>query len=149
MSEALARLVNDFFADPAVSRGQKERLSSSKPFSRESTVYLNTWRPWVADGGVSLRRRVSFPGIRDERREAALSVLTELEAEGKARRGRLAGVIGRARLEGLSRAASVSDPASLVRLWVATMMWGSGTTNGRGPSPRHGGGRARRPPSER
>ena len=41
--------------------------------------------------------------------------------------------IDRERLLGFSRAATSGHVEDLTRLWVATMMWGSGTTNGRGP----------------
>lgn len=41
--------------------------------------------------------------------------------------------VSRADLAALSAAADDSDPDSLLVLFVATMIWGSGTSNGRGP----------------
>lgn len=80
---------------------------------RERTVVFRpaTWRP------------------RFEGNSAALSVLRDLSPDEVANRGQ----VRRADIAQLSRAVDATDPDSVIRLFVATMMWGSGTTNGRGP----------------
>lgn len=70
-----------------------------------------TWRPWI--GGVA----------------AANSVLEEFAAEETSSGGQ----ITREQLDQLSRACDSGGQDDLVRLFVATMLWGSGTSNGRGP----------------
>lgn len=70
-----------------------------------------TWRPWVRDDVV------------------ASSVLEEFATDETSTGGQ----ITRKQLVDLSRACDSGDPDDLVRLFVATMLWGSGTSNGRGP----------------
>jgi len=78
---------------------------------REHPFRPATWRP----------RFVRFP--------AAKSVLDEFATDATPNGGR----ITRKNLVELSRACDSGDPDDLVRLFVATMLWGSGTSNGRGP----------------
>jgi hypothetical protein len=68
-----------------------------------------TWRPWLEPHGVSDVLRQGAAGSTSKER-----------------------LIGRQDLA-LLRDEAGGDPAGLRRLFVAVMIWGSGTTNGRGP----------------
>lgn len=78
---------------------------------REHEFRPGTWRRWIG----------SFP---------AASTVIEEHATTEATAG---GRISRADLAFLSAAVDESDDDSFRQLFVATMMWGSGTSNGRGP----------------
>jgi hypothetical protein len=71
----------------------------------------STWRPWLSGSA------------------AALSVLDDFATDAVAAGGR----VNRRDLVDLSRAVDERQSDSLLRSFVATMLWGSGTTNGRGP----------------
>jgi len=70
-----------------------------------------TWRPWLEHDGT------------------AVAVLTDYSGDEIPNRGQ----VSRADLSQLSQRIDATDRDSLVRLFVATMLWGSGTSNGRAP----------------
>ncbi len=89
-----------------------------------------TWLPWLRDGTRPGRRsayplppansRPAVALLEDPRLRASTTSTEEL-------------AVDRAMLVALAGDATSADPAALIRLFVATMMWGSGTTYGRGP----------------
>ncbi len=102
------------------SGGHRRSLIQDGTLSRIVGVNRETWRPWVQSGSTELMDGVLEGGTR------AIDSLVE------------GGVgnfgthhVGRAQLVDASR--KVHDTAGRVCLFVLTMMWGSGTTNGRGP----------------
>jgi hypothetical protein len=97
-------------ADPvAVMRAQQLTTRFPPLPDRSVKIYPLTWRPWLRDC------------------EPAAEVLSTVG--GDAARTE----ISRTNLVNYAKNAKSGDPDNLVRLFVATMMWGSGTTNGRGP----------------
>lgn len=100
--------------------------SSQEPLHREVPIRTATWRPWLEKGGHSDRgTKYKIP---KKHTEIARVFLEDLESS------ELRPVqIDRRMLVDLSAVAAKGADADLIRLWVATMMWGSGTSNGRGP----------------
>ena len=91
------------------------------------------WQPWLAYGGDSSNTRSYCGPLPPHVSDPATDLLRSLPAvePPEARRDR---VIARPFLADLATKAHRSRAdGDLVRLWVATMMWGSGTSYGRGP----------------
>ncbi len=107
--------------------GHEQWLTGPDPLIRPVNVRTSTWRPWLQDGGSHRPKSYCRPG--DERRHSvAVAVLDDLVPGAN---GRADARIARADLLEYSR--RLDDGDALVRLWVATMIWGAGTSNGRGP----------------
>lgn len=90
---------------------QNGAVTLPKNADRAHEFRPTTWRPWIGH------------------HPAADSVLEEFATDDTAN----GGVVDRDDLVRLSQACDAGDEESLVRLLVATMLWGSGTSNGRGP----------------
>lgn len=97
--------------------------------SRAVHAHSGVWRPWL-DG--TKRARSALPGqvMPEAPSRAALELLDELPAPAAALDGEDC-VVTRSHLATLSQGA-VDDHAR-TKAWVAVMIWGSGTSNGRGP----------------
>ncbi len=102
-------------SDDIVVRVSSFLRSSSGRLDLDRSVGVNadTWRPWLCE----------WP--------AADQVVDALRPGGVGRRGTHR--IDRDDLVSYSREAEAGTDEALTRLFVATMLWGSGTTNGRGP----------------
>jgi hypothetical protein len=104
-----------------------------EPLQRSVHIRSSVWEPWLAQGGYPLRSKSFCGPLPTETSAAAIGLLADLPMIGQPRRGRDR-CISRKLLSDLAhKANSTSAATDLVRLWVATMMWGSGTSNGRGP----------------
>jgi hypothetical protein len=106
----------------------EEWLTGRDPLIRPVDVRTATWRPWLRDGG-SHRPKSYCPPCDEGRHAVALDVLDNLAPEVP---GTADARITRRDLLQYSGRLEDGDDA-LVRLWVATMIWGAGTSNGRGP----------------
>ena len=85
---------------------------------RDVKVNWSTWAKWYEPGSKTVGKTTFI--IPEEAREAAGDFTRNEKSP-----------IDRNRLESLSRDATTDE--ARIRLLVATMAWGSGTTNGRGP----------------
>jgi len=104
-------------------------VTNQGPLPRKVPVRPATWLPWLRDGTRDGRR--SSYDLEDANSEAAVAFLEE--DLGGTHEGPTA-YVDRCRLQELAVDAARSRTSDrLVKLFVATMMWGSGTTNGRGP----------------
>lgn len=124
-AEAIARLASDLDAPTSAV------LVSSEPFDRPVDILLRSWEPWLRDGGRP--GSASYVGpLEPSRVTAARAASRGLTMRDPGRRG-ADHEIDRPRLLELSVAAARGNERRCVTLWVAAMMWGSGTLNGRGP----------------
>lgn len=101
-------------------------LRSTAPLTRAVDIRPASWEHWLTLGGRE--GTASYVGPLDPHRIAAAKAATRGLAESE---GRI--VIDRAHLLALSAKAARGNEKACVALWVATMMWGSGFANGRGP----------------
>lgn len=123
-SDAIAQFLN---ADDA---SRKQLKSTSAP-PRPVEILRRSWDPWLRDGGRP--GTTSYVGPLDPARVAAAAdAMKGLTARDPARLGADL-EIDRSHLLDLSRRAAKSNARRCVTLWVAAMVWGSGTLNGRGP----------------
>jgi len=99
-------------------------LDSPQPLKRGVDLNPDSWRPWIVDGKQQKSNEMS-PLAPDIARSSQ-AVLELTSCSNKLSRKNLVDLATRAR-------SSVDQSEDLIALWVATMMWGSGTTNGRGP----------------
>lgn len=127
---SMAALVRKYLADAPQHQAWVEQL---EPLRRPVQIRSSVWHPWLAYGGDSANTR-SYCGPLPEHVSAPATDLLRslpLVEPPEARRDR---VITRPILANLAAEAHRSRAdEDLVRLWVATMMWGSGTSYGRGP----------------
>lgn len=106
---------------------RSSKVGTAGPLEREVEIRPATWQPWLEHGGHNGRGQ-HCPVSEDVSR-VAWALVEELPTrDGSDRR-----VIDRRKLVDLAAAASADNDIEVIRLWVATMMWGSGTSNGRGP----------------
>lgn len=126
---ALAESVVSFLE---VSPVHRSWVNSEQPLNRSVGIRSATWRPWLQDGGYPGRRGYCGP-LPTDVAAAAAEILDGLPLAEEGGR-RYDHCIDRSRLQELAiEAAQGGDKRDLIRLWVATQMWGSGTSNGRGP----------------
>jgi hypothetical protein len=106
-------------------------IETERPLTRRVEIRTDTWRPWLGVGGYPGRRSYCGHPPADIA-SAALNVLSGFpNVESTLRRDRY---VDRRELQRLAVEANESGKVyDLVRLWVAVMIWGSGTSNGRGP----------------
>ena len=99
-------------------------VTTREPLRRAVVVHADTWRPWL-DGHKALRTAWSDVAV------ATLDALVVADAGNLRHDPRR---VDRHTLVSLSEAldAGPSDTAR-VRLLIATLLWGSGVSNGRGP----------------
>lgn len=116
-ARGVANTINDYLA----TRSGESRATkiSAGTLGRAVGVNITTWRKWIPPDGSSGSLAVESGVV------AALAALHAGGVNGYGDRH-----LGRNDLE---RLAGEPDDAGRVALFVATMMWGSGTTNGRGP----------------
>jgi hypothetical protein len=107
-----------------------ETMDAGRALHRTVWVRSRTWLPWLRDGGYSAKTR-SYTGPLPERAARAATSALEALPPADTNTRRCDKQVTREVLVDLSAAAT--DDASLVQAWVATMMWGSSLTNGRGP----------------
>lgn len=100
---------------------------SPAPPTRVVEVRADAWTHWLTDGGRP--GTTSYAGPLDDRRVTLAAAATK--AMGRGDEGRL--TIDRELLVTLSQKAARGNERACITLWVATMMWGSGMANGRGP----------------
>jgi hypothetical protein len=113
-------------------QSHREWVTSSEPLARRVEIRSRVWRPWLSRGGYSGRRSFCGPLPRINA-SVAIDVLDSLPLVEAPDRGRDR-YLDRNLLQQLALAIdSTQSDEALVRLWVATMMWGSGTSYGRGP----------------
>lgn len=124
-ADAIARLATDLDA-PTLAM-----LLSTESFDRPVDILLRSWEPWLRDGGRP--GSASYVGpLERSRVTAARAASRGLRVRDPGRRG-ADREIDRPHLVELSLAAARGTERRCVTLWVAVMMWGSGTLNGRGP----------------
>jgi len=112
----------------------RDWVTGAVPLTRAVPIRSSTWRIWLQQGGDQARHK-GFVGVLPPAiAHAAVSVLDGLHPANGLRAG-ADKRIDRADLHNLASAVAASrkSDADLVALWVGTMMWGSGMTNGRGP----------------
>lgn len=103
-------------------------LRSPTPPQRTVPIRSATWTDWF----TGRRSAPDSDSLTDHQSALAVSVLSELAPiDGDA--SSAARVVDRSTLVRFSRAAAVDDPDSLLRLWVASMLWSGGLRNGRAP----------------
>jgi hypothetical protein len=108
------------------------RVTAERPLERRVEIRSATWRPWLTAGGHP-NRPTSFMGPLPQQPAAfAASVLDDLPLIDQAK-GRRDRYVDRKTVKDLAVEARHGGDRERVRLWVAVMMWGSGTSNGRGP----------------
>lgn len=123
-SDAIAQFLN---ADAA----SRKQLRSTATPTRTVEVVRRSWEPWLRDGGRP--GSTSYVGPLDPARvTAANDAMKGLALRDPSRLGPDL-EIDRSHLLELSRQATKSNARRCVALWVASMVWGSGTLNGRGP----------------
>jgi hypothetical protein len=127
LSDQLSKFLNsrrEFRTDDLI----VQSLSSEGPLERKHDVHSASWSPWIVDG-------------RQQKSNEVLPYPSEILKPAQAVLGRVArgsSTVSRLDLVDLATQAqrSPNQPQrdeALVALWVATMMWGSGTTYRRGP----------------
>ena len=99
-------------------------LDSPQPLKRGVDLNPDSWRPWIVDGKQQKSNEMS-PLAPDIARSSQ-AVLELTSCSNKLSRNNLVDLATHAR-------SSVDQSEDLIALWVATMMWGSGTTYRRGP----------------
>jgi 8-oxoguanine DNA glycosylase-like protein len=103
-------------------------VGSAEPLRRDVRIRVGTWRRWLTPDAPLDRRGYHGP-LPPERAEIAGELLNDPQ-----RRDGNELHIDRPFLAELSAHVRKEESAcNLMRLWLAAMMWGSGTTNGRGP----------------
>lgn len=100
---------------------------SPAPLTRTVEVRASSWATWLTEGGRP--GSSSYAGPLDDRRVTLASAATR--AMSRSDEGRL--TVDRELLVALSQKAARGNEKACITLWVATMMWGSGMANGRGP----------------
>lgn len=121
--------VADFLAHDAKSSQDLPRAQerAKPPLKRRVTVRTPTWRRWL-----TTKHLEGYPDLPADVRQIADELLKDHDIfvpESNA----LDSYIGRESLVGLSQTAKGTDTdEARIRLWIATMMWGSGKTNSRG-----------------
>lgn len=126
----LTALVRDYLADCPQHRTW---MQEPDPLRRTVHIRSSVWEPWLAHGGYPIRPSSYCGPLTTETSAAAIDLLASLPAIRQPEGGRDR-FVSRQLLDDLSRKAHRTRTArDLVRLWVATMMWGSGTSYGRGP----------------
>lgn len=103
------------------------RLDVAAPLDRAVHARSDRWLWWLAPGGPKGRQRLVVP---EPAGTVATSMIDELIVEPVEGRDLC---IDRSKLVELSGAAAHGGHLERVRLFVAGQVWGSGTTNGRGP----------------
>jgi len=107
-------------------------LESSAPLERAVTVNPSTWKPWFGAKPPSRATpRSALPPNVQCAAENLLGAIPSLHPNG----ARSQGIVNRQLLADLATAVAAypDDRCLVTQLWIATMMWGSGTSNGRGP----------------
>lgn len=113
--------------------GRANTVTSAGPLGRRVQVSTRTWIPWITLGGKPGSKSACGP-LPAEVSAAASAALEALDdVEGRVNVSHRDKVVTRSHLVKLSALAATRQDSNLITLWVATMMWGSGTTNGRGP----------------
>ncbi|MGY1810152.1 hypothetical protein ACI8AF_22525 [Blastococcus sp. SYSU D00669] len=125
-AQLIAETIGEYVAAELV---HERWIAEPVPLTRWTKVRTATWRPWLRDGG-SHRPKSRCTPYDEARTEAALAVLDGLTRE---THGRADARIERRDLLARSEKLSSDGDEGLIGLWVATMIWGSGMTNGRGP----------------
>lgn len=118
-------MTNNWEAEAVARIGAYIERNGPIPDKRSFPVYAATWHGWFDTTKLPERPRWS---------ELALDVLSDLEPDEGVPAARDGRRIDRRYLLRLSQAAAADDSDDArVRLLFATMLWGSGTSNGRGP----------------
>lgn len=128
LANQLAATVDGYLQEHAYHRAC---VTNRGPLRRRVNVRAATWLPWVSTG-TRPGRRSSYK-LPDANSGPAVELLEDprLESE-EVPAGDLR--VDRPLLAELARSAQTTqEPSDLVQLFVATMMWGSGKSNGRGP----------------
>lgn len=99
-------------------------LDSPQPLKRGVDLNPDSWRPWIVDG--KQQRSNEMSPLAPDIARSSQAVLELTSCSNKLSRKNLVDIATRA-------GSSVNQSEDLIALWVATMMWGSGATNGRGP----------------
>ncbi|MFN8051043.1 MAG: hypothetical protein U0Q22_06385 [Acidimicrobiales bacterium] len=111
-------------------------VTSSSPLKRPVDIRTSTWRPWLTEGGRAGSSSYVGP-IDPERAAIADRLLADLPGLDREHHGSGADRrMDRAQLVTLAEAAAKrgkQHERRCIALWVASMMWGAGTVNGRGP----------------
>ena len=99
-------------------------LDSPEPLNRGVDLNPDSWRPWIVDG-----KQQKSNGMSPLAPDIANSSSAVLDSTSRSN------ILSRKNLLDLATRAgsSVDQSGDLIALWVATMMWGSGTTYRRGP----------------
>jgi 8-oxoguanine DNA glycosylase-like protein len=128
MAASLAAFLND-----AANANVAACVSGQDPLLRKVKIRPKTWTRWFtieAPGMVAGTSSRLIGTVRLAERRA----LAQAVVDGMVILPTGHGLLARNDLHSLARELEAGATASrLIRLWVATMMWGSGTTNGRGP----------------
>lgn len=121
MTATAAQRIREYLDDAAGQEIPPRSDLRSGQLVRGVKVNVGTWHRWFSETPPSGRTRLD-PSVRD----VAGRLLADIEQHG--------GWIDRAKLVELAKACTpAATPGALVTLHLATMMWGSGTSNGRGP----------------
>jgi len=124
-------LASDSIAGFVRAHLDRAALTSTEPLVRSVDILSRHWDAWLTAGGHP--GSASYVGpLEPPRVAAAADARKGLTPRDPLRRGADLET-DRAHLLALSARAANSNERRCVALWVATMMWGSGTLNGRGP----------------
>lgn len=128
VSDHLARAIRRYLE---VCGEHRQFVTTADPLKRRVEVRSKIWLPWIEYGGHAGRKSFCGP-LPQAHAEAAIGLLKQLPLVERPVRSRDR-FVDRCLLSDLAvEAGSGRSDEALIRLWVAAMMWGSGTSNGRG-----------------
>lgn len=122
--DPLAMAVSAYLAQAP---NHRAHVTGNGPLDRQVTFGAGRWFPWLLNGGRPHQRGYCGP-MPNPMAALATSLVAQLPrtAAGECR-------IDRPLLRAMAVTAQRGTPNDLVRLWLATMMWGGGSSDGRRP----------------